>query len=374
VASEAEVIARSLSPLDGLRRGTFRLALGSRVLSALVVRRDRRLAFFASLHAAAAFVLAVYYPVLLFVLGPVVLGVAHVAADVRYLVLRRRLEGWWRYVVVASCSAFVLLAVLAQLRWFRLSDRVEFGLAVGWAVTGVVAGALESRAFGRAMLGVALSAAVAAAAFSWPRGFRLAYLHGHNLVALAVWPLFFRRRLALLGWLRVPIVGAAVLLASGVAYRASLASPGARQFGLHVLELSDWVAPVLRADLAVGLTSAFVFLQAVHYSVWLSIVPQAAMAGEGTLSFRQSYRSLRADFGGLGFALVLVCMLGVLLFATAGAPRASATYLGLAMFHGYLELVLLLYFWIARRPLTLETCPRSGPGGMPRRFRSAFPP
>lgn len=344
-------LEHGLTRLDGLRRGAFLLALRSSVLSALVVRRDTRLVLFASLHAVVVFMLSIYYPVLLFVLAPVLLGVAHLAADVRYLVLRRRLGRWWQRAVIGACAAFVLLAALAQLGWVRWPERAEFGLAATWAMAGVIAGSLKSRAWTRVTVGVALVLAAATVALCWPRAFRLAYLHAHNLIALAVWPLFFRSRLKLLSLLRVPILLAAGLLATGITYRASLGSPGVRQFGLHVLELSDWVAPTLRADWAIGVTSAFVFLQAVHYSVWLSVIPQSAMPGQGTLSFRQSARSLRADFGSLGTVALLAAIAAIILFATTGAPRASATYMSLALFHGYLELVLLLYFWVAREPL-----------------------
>lgn len=348
---EVLTLERGLSELDAVRRSAFLAALRSRVLAPLVVERDRRLVLFASLHATVALVLSIHYPVLTFVLAPVCLGVAHVAADVRYLVLRRGLEPVWRRVVVAACTVFVLAAVLTLFGWLPWSERAQFGLAATWAGAGVVLASRRSRAWKRAGIGLLLVVAVAGVAWRWPSAVRLAYLHAHNLVALAVWPLFFRRRLPLLSALRGPIVLAAGLLAGGVAAGATLHAPGVRQWGLTVLDLSVWLAPAVRVDTAVGITSAFIFLQAIHYSVWLSVIPQAAMAGQGTLSFRQSARALRADFGTAGTLAVVGGIAAVLLFATTNAPRASATYMSLALFHGYLELVLLLYFWVAREPL-----------------------
>jgi hypothetical protein len=75
------------------------------------------------------------------------------------------------------------------------------------------------------------------------------------------------------------------------------------------------------------------------------------MPGEGTLTFRRTARALVSDFGPIGLAFVVVVALGFAGGAVLDAPRASASYMSLAMFHGYLELVLLLYFWVARTPL-----------------------
>jgi hypothetical protein len=306
------------------------------------------------MHATIAFALSIFHPVLLFVLAPVVLGVVHVAADVRYLVLRRRLARSWRRVVVAFCAVFVLLAILSLFGWVPWSERTQFGLVGVWAMTGVAMGFSRSRAWWRAAAGSMLVVTVSTIALCWPHAFRIAYLHGHNLIALAVWPLFFRHPMKLLRLLGVLVVLVAGLLVTGVTHRVSLESPGSRQFGLHVLELSDWVAPALRADVAIGVTSAFVFLQAIHYSIWLSVVPQAAMPGQGTLSFRQSARSLCADFGHGGVKLLIGCIAAILLLATVSVTHASTTYMTLATFHGHLELVLLLYFWVAREALAEE--------------------
>ena len=154
-------------------------------------------------------------------------------------------------------------------------------------------------------------------------------------------------------------MGLALVLACGVFYRVSLASPGAHQFGVHALDLASTLSPFARADLALGVTSAFVFLQAVHYAIWLNVIPQAEQPGEGTLSFRQSGRGLLGDFGALGLGLVVVLVLAVIGAATLSPLRASTSYLSLALFHGYLEVVLLLYFWVEgtrndRRPSVPE--------------------
>ncbi len=351
MASSLALVERALGPLDQLRLLAFRAAVKSRPLRTVVVRRDRRLALTVLIHAGAAFALAVYFPVLLFVLAPIALGVLHVASDVRYLLLRRQLPAWWRGVVVAACLILVGLPALSLLRLVRLPERLDLALVACWAVLGVLAGASKSNAWGRAGVGLALALGVGASALWFPREFRMVFLHAHNLVALAVWPLFYRARPRGMPLMLVPILAAALCLASGACYRLSLESPGVAQFGVHVLAVSTWLAPQVRADYAIGITSAFVFLQAIHYSIWLSVIPQGEMPGEGTLTFRRTARALVADFGPIGLVFVVVVALGFAGGALIDAPRASASYMSLAMFHGYLELVLLLYFWVARTPL-----------------------
>jgi hypothetical protein len=356
--STAALFDRTLRTLDGVRLSSFRMALRSGPLSAWVVRRERRLVLTTALHAGVAAVLAVTFPVLLFVLAPVLLGVAHVAADVRYLVLRRKLTRSWRAAIVTACLVLFGCQLLTLTRVWRVPERAELGVVVVWAFAAVAAAAGSARVRRRVVLGFGLVLLVGAAALAWPHAFRQLFLHAHNLIALALWPSFFRRRPRALLLLRAPIVALALLLATGVGHRITLASPGVHVFGLHALDLAAWLSPFARADLALGITSAFVFLQAVHYSIWLNVIPQAEQPGEGTLSFRQSARALTADFGRSGLVIVIVAALAVLLLATAHPVEASTSYVALALFHGYLELVLWLYFWI-RGTRIRESIPRS---------------
>jgi hypothetical protein len=124
--------------------------------------------------------------------------------------------------------------------------------------------------------------------------------------------------------------------------------------------MADQVAPGLRGDRAIGVTSAFLFLQAVHYIIWLRVIPSRDTAGERAAVPAASEGSapagrrlflpatLRDDFGGWGLAAIAGASL-LVMGAGLFQPRAARTlYLSLAGFHVYLELVMLLYFWIAR--------------------------
>lgn len=79
------------------------------------------------IRALAAFVLALYVPVLLFVLGPIALGVPHVAADLRYLLLRRRFAPWWALTIAGACLSLLASQVLEQVGEIRSSESARLG-------------------------------------------------------------------------------------------------------------------------------------------------------------------------------------------------------------------------------------------------------
>jgi len=134
-------------------------------------------------------------------------------------------------------------------------------------------------------------------------------------------------------------------LVSGALFRQTLTSPFVSSFHLHVLAIASWIAPFANVKTAVGVTTAFVFLQAVHYSVWLSWIPQEQQQSRGTPTYRMSVRSLFADLGTGGVAAVVVAAGAVLVGACFQLQRARSLYISLATFHGYVELALLAFFW-----------------------------
>ena len=337
---------RLSAPLDWFRRGWFRWLVHSDFARATLAHRDRRIATVACVSVLLAALGAIYFPVLLFTLGPVFLGVAHVASDVRYLVLRRNLARWWLNVVWAGCLLLIALRGLEELKLVRHAERLEFGAAALFTAVALFAGLREQGSRARAALACVALAVATALAWADPKMARYVFLHAHNVIALLAWALLFRANKR---WLWAPatliVVGAGVL-ASGALFGQTLASPFAASFHLHVLTVSDWVAPFSDARLAIGVTTCYLFLQSVHYSAWLSWIPQEEQASRGTPTFRMSVRSLFADLGAPGVAAVTLAAAAVLFGAYFDLQRARALYLSLATFHGYLELALLGFFWV----------------------------
>jgi hypothetical protein len=344
----ATAFERAAEPFDSVRRAGWRVICRHRGAARLLGARDRRLTVLATVHALVALSLAVLCPTVLLVLGPVLLGVPHVAADVRYLVIRRALPRGFPAVVLAFSGALVLLRVLSEAHHLPFGvDRAEMAVAAAWTLVALCFAGARARSPRRALPTAAVLLVIAALALAHPRGARLAFAQLHNVVALVLWATLFRRNLGAL----VPPLGVisagALLLASGATFDVTLHHGLASAFGVHVLAAADWIAPYARADRAVGLTSAYVFLQSVHYAVWLVFVPQDDASGSGLTSFRASVRGLVRDFGVGGVSMIALVAASVVAFAFVGAARAERLYLSLAMFHGYLELALLSYFFAA---------------------------
>lgn len=369
------VAERLSEPLDWCRRRWFSWLVRNEFARATLADRDRRIATIACASVLLAALGAVYLPVLLFTFGPILLGVAHVAADVRYLVLRRNLPRWWQNSIWVGCATLIGLRVAEECGWIRHVDRIEFGAAA--ALTAVaVAAALRGRgSLTRALVAGALLGVATFCALSQPKIARYVFLHAHNVIALLAWATLFRANKR---WLLAPtalIAVTVVTLASGALYERTLTSPFATSLHLHVFTVSDWVAPLANPRFALGVTTSYLFLQSVHYSVWLNWIPQQEQPTRGTPTFRMSVRSLFSDLGTPGVVAVSMAALAVWLGACFKPHQARGLYLSLATFHGYLELALLTYFWVgatgreaarfrrsASKSASLDTCRCSAPG------------
>ncbi|HVY39786.1 MAG TPA: hypothetical protein VHM31_17735 [Polyangia bacterium] len=359
-------VERALRPLDELRRLALRaLARTSPAGRALAARRHLRVPVLLSVHALAAFVAAVLAPSLLLAVAPLVLGVPHLAADVRHLLLRRASPRGWLLGSAAFALALLALRVVAEAKPAAASLAFEHAVAAAWVLAGALAGARlgaagagtdlasggrrwSARGWNVVVAAVLLGAFAVAA----PRLWQLLLLHGHNLIAVVLWLLLFRRgwRLAL-----VPvalIAGGAALLASGALLDVTIRHGVLSVAGLHLFAAADWLAPGLSDTRAIALAATFAFLQSVHYGIWLVAIPAGDRPGDGSRTWRAGLRSLARDLTPAGLCAVAALALLVagmgLLFA-AGTRRL---FLSLGTFHGWLELAVLA-FVLARGRLPL---------------------
>jgi hypothetical protein len=271
---------------------------------------DLRLAhWLALLLPVAALALTLGAPLWLLLAGPLLLGVPHVAADLRYLVLR---PGLHRRRALWLCAGPPLLYCCAR--------------PTLWAgcLAALAALACANTTVARRALPGAVFLALLLAGLCWQRQADLLFAHLHNLLALgfagAFWP-GGRRRLLL------PL--AAVAAGAGVLLLIPLPADPASLSGLTLGSLRASLAPGLDLASATRLVLLYGFLQAAHYAAWLAVIP-AAQAGGGS--------TLRGDLGWPLLALCLLFTVALAGWALADAAAARTGYLRFAGFHGHLEL------------------------------------
>ena len=316
--SAAGLIGRA----DALRSGLLR-PWGT-ALRPLLLSRDRRVAWLGALGICLAFAIACGFPLWSLALGPVLLGVPHVLADVRYLVVRPGLHRRWPLVALVGLP----------LLWAAVDPRVEVGLLAAAGAVLAARGATWRKA---ALLGVVALGFLAA----WHHSAvaQLGLLHLHNAVALVLWWAWRKRTraawvipfLALLGTAAI-FLGAAepVLTLTG-----GWSAPATGQtLGGEVEAHAPFDGPVL----SLRLLLAFVFLQAVHYLVWLRLVPEDDRPRPAPRPFAASWRALREDFGLWPLVAVGLGALAIALWGVMDLTAARDGYLRLAAFHVYLEL------------------------------------
>ncbi|TNE92754.1 MAG: hypothetical protein EP330_00630 [Deltaproteobacteria bacterium] len=264
-------------------------------------------------------------------LAPILFGVPHVAADLRYLVFEpvRPLPSRLGTGIAAMLLAMTAVRVSAMLGGPAL-PRVELVLglvAVGgslaWTRSHALLGALG-------VLGVACLA--------WPPEAALLVGHAHNFVAVALW--FAWTRGGGRWWVVVAIALVnGVLFGGGFdAWIVARASGGAA--GLTLGSLVAGLAPDLPGPWGVRAVASFAFMQAVHYALWLVAIPVSRHGSpiDGWL---------RA----LGPSLIAVTVLGtlaLLAWGWADPTGARSGYLGLVLFHGWLELAVAAFLVGAR--------------------------
>jgi hypothetical protein len=328
-----------LDAMDTARRWTIAQIVRRPAVRPLATRRDVRMLARTTLGIAIAFAATLVAPGFLFVLGPVLFGVAHVASDVRYLVRRPAVPARIAGLMYGGCAMLLALRAL-EMAAPELLDypRVEIALAGAWIA---VAGA-SARGAGRLVVAGGVAALVAIA-WNGAAVARLVFAHVHNLVGIVVWLVLFRKRRALFALPLAVLAALLVTLLSGWTVPLVLRWRTFDVLGTNLYLVSDWLAPRVGDPLAQGLTLAYVFLQSLHYMVWLVWIPDEATLAQGTPTFRMTARGVTRDFTPTGLVAIGAAAAAVALGALVDVHATRVTYLSLATFHGYLEVAALAY-------------------------------
>ena len=347
-----ETLLWPVSVLDALRAKLL-AALGS--LATPIVRRpELRVALRGSVAVLLAMIGSLCLPLWILAVGPLVLGIPHLLADARYLVVRPGLQRSWRLQLGVGLPLLVCgLGAGMPAGLVALLGALVLGEGLPW----------------RKVVGVLVVAAIAAPGL-WQRDFYLHELllaHLHNPIGVVIW-LLWRSRQQRLHHLPLALYGlGALLIGAGALSPLGFGLASAPQSAGNALSfLRDALAPGLSETWGTRLLLLYCYAQMFHYSVWLQLVPEEDRARPTPRSFHQSVLALRADLSGLLLGGALVAMVGLWLWAVVDVWASRVAYFRLATFHGYLELCALGLWWVAgRRPQRARPLGNTSRGMLP---------
>ncbi len=278
-------------------------------------------------------------PLWLLALGPLIWGVPHLVADLRYLVVRTGYARRPRLLVLGGLPLVM----------------IGLGADLTWGFVGAVAVAVVSRAsLRRRMLAVGLLSGCAVGLWSIGDLNDVVFGHVHNFAALALWWIWRPRRTRL-HWIPIALLAAAVgFLLSPWAVECMAMLGGLQWFpaGEDSARQLWRLAPGLSPDLGLRLVLLFCLMQSVHYALWLHMLPDEDRGRSTVMTFRASYRQLERDIGLAGLWVAILLGSGIVLWAVLDLSEASRGYFRMARFHGHLEIMagVVLLLERGRRP------------------------
>lgn len=320
----ATLLHGPITAADHVRRWWLR-RLG-RHIRPLIRRRDLRIAALGSTMVFTALAATLIAPLWLLILGPLVWGVPHLVADLRYMLVRPGYHRRLGLVVLAG----------PPLAWVALGGGLLWGfLATALALT------VARASPGRRALGLVMTAGLAGAFAVLGRTGDVVFAHLHNAIAVALW-WAWRPRGSRLHWLPLALmIAASVFLVSDAALQAVRASGGLQWFGGEMgPEYQVWrLSPGVGPEWALRLVLLFCFAQTIHYGVWLGLLPDEDRARATPPPFRARWDGLVADMGRPLLAAAVAIAVALALWAARDLMAACHGYFRMARFHGHLELI-----------------------------------
>jgi hypothetical protein len=165
-------------------------------------------------------------------------------------------------------------------------------------------------------------------------------LHVHNLVPLGVWLLWRRRSLAISVTVVAIFATCVAMIFAGCFDALGLARPFPDDV-FSLTRITDAVAAGFGGALRHRFLLFFCFTQAVHYALWMRLIPEEARERETPRSWRASWLAYKRDAGPTVARLTIIASVAIPLIAViGGVVRTRALYVTASEFHATVEVML----------------------------------
>lgn len=312
--------------LDGVRRPLLRAVVRVEAARRIFVARQARVLAGALVAVATSFAVAAWQPLVALWLGAALFGVPHVVAGLRFARVR----------APATRALVALAVVVGAVELLGSGTRLADGAVRAYVVLFAAAIVVEFGR-GRTLARVAVVAA-AALALGSPRLTLIALAHLHGLGAVA-WLTRRARERGVVIW-PFAFAVAVVMLAGALGAFDALWAPtlwAPRSAAASIV--AEAAGSALDGAGAIALRRAlflYAFGQALHFAIWLRLVPELERPSKTPHSFRRALALFEADFGRLARPLLVACVAAAPLMLWGGGAAREA-YFALGYFHVGLE-------------------------------------
>jgi len=322
----------------------------------IFIHRPKRLLFLYTLSTLLALFSSLFFPLWSLLLGPLIYGIPHLYASLRYthsclsLTPHKPLKSSQSFLHLTSLFALITVTRLWMYSKSITTDLLPFGeLLPEW--TSFFLTLLACSFFYRASLSqftraLLLSLLILFLAWSFPLEIAGLLMLTHHIVGFFFWIHLSRSnpselKIALTCSLLFILIHAVIFLGCFDTLYSLFTPAGEISWAnLEYSQLGQLIFPHAQEEHTwFHAVVAYSFGQSMHYFIWLKVIPDQNHYHPTPPTFKQSLRFLLQDFNpfslGVGIALSLSLFL---IWGFISYPTARSIYFILASYHGFMEL------------------------------------
>ncbi len=357
-----------LTGLEKTRLACLRLTLRSHFLRDIFRDRPRRL-FAQFLFALLLyFPLAVYFPLWILALGPILMGVPHLISGIRYqnylLTAGKSAPGTFRPLIIGLGSIWTIVAIVRlSSDFFGLPIKIEFFRSdlfegAAGALTIIALAFIYKQKAHTAVAGLLCYAPVLLLLWRAPMLTVGALMLAHNAIAFLYWIAACEGRRDKRAAISAALIflGIHVLVLSGAVdflFAANLRAESLSWAGTSIESFGEYIVPWSHHSALFDRCVTLLALgQPLHYFIWMKAVPEQYTPHPVPTTFRKSWNFLKRDLSpALAISACALAAVPAVIWLLINFSWTYKFYFAVASFHSYLELSALSLIFVQRARL-----------------------